>query len=351
MSGYLSINGVSKRFGAVEAVRDVAIEIGKGEFFALLGPSGCGKTTLLRMIAGLEWPDSGKIAIDGEDVTNSPPEKRPTNMVFQSYALFPHLDVFDNIAYGLRALGVSGVVLEQRVEDALALVRLEGYGRRRTDALSGGQRQRVALARALVRRPKVLLLDEPLSALDRKLRQAMQVELRTLQKAVGISFVFVTHDQEEALSMADRIAVMREGRVLETATPRLLYEQPASREVASFIGTMNLFEARVTAREGALAIVHSPLGTLRTPSPAPIGAMITLGLRPEKLALDPSGPIRGTLLSSTYLGMRTYLLIAVEGLASPLAVTIANDGRPAPSRQGEHLALSFQPEAVIALVE
>src|SRR5476649_2064693 len=246
---FLSLSKVSKRFGDLAAVDGVDLEVPRGAFFALLGPSGCGKTTLLRMIAGFAQPDDGIIAIDGVSMNGVPANLRPTNMVFQSYAIFPHLNVFDNIAYGLRKERLAGAELTRRVEGALAMIKLEGYGVRRAEELSGGQRQRVALARALVRRPKVLLLDEPLGALDKRLREAMQIELRALQKSVGITFVFVTHDQEEALSMSDRIAVMSAGQVLQIASPRMLYEAPNCREVEDFIGQMNFFNGAVTRRD------------------------------------------------------------------------------------------------------
>ncbi len=272
---FLRIDKVSKRFAEVTAVDAANIAIARGEFFSLLGPSGCGKTTLLRMIAGFEFPDEGAILIDGADVTDAPPNRRPTNMVFQSYAIFPHLNVFDNIAYGLRRERLARAALNARAEEALAMIKLEGFGARKADQLSGGQRQRVALARALVCRPKVLLLDEPLGALDKRLREAMQIELRQLQKAVGITFVFVTHDQEEALSMSDRIAVMSGGRVLQIAAPRTLYEAPSCREVADFIGTMNFFEGVVAAVEGGGIVVDAGAAGLLRTAAAPDFAQVT----------------------------------------------------------------------------
>src|SRR5512143_19485 len=258
---FLRVDHVSKRFGDVLAVDDADLAIARGEFFSILGPSGCGKTTLLRTIGGFEYPDAGEILFEGVRMTDEPPNRRPSNMVFQSYAIFPHLNVFDNIAYGLRKERMTSSGVKRRVEEALAMIKLDGFGARRADELSGGQRQRVALARALVLRPKVLLLDEPLGALDRRLRESMQIELRSLQKSLAITFVFVTHDQEEALSMSDRIAVMSGGRVLQVASPRTLYEAPNCREVADFIGQMNFFAARVSGRDGAMARVDlGPLG-------------------------------------------------------------------------------------------
>jgi spermidine/putrescine transport system ATP-binding protein/putrescine transport system ATP-binding protein len=354
MSGeFLRVVNVTKRFGAVEAVTSVDLGVRSGEFFSLLGPSGCGKSTLLRMIAGFEFPDDGSIYIDSIDVTAFPPEKRPTNMVFQSYAIFPHLNVFDNIAFGLRRARLSRVELIRRVTDALAMVQLEGLSERRSAELSGGQRQRVALARALVRRPKVLLLDEPLGALDKRLRQAMQLELRQLQRELGITFLFVTHDQEEALSMSDRIAVMSEGHVLQIATPRGLYETPVCREVADFIGTMNFFDATVASCGSATATLDAgPLGTIHVENPPAFvarGARIVLALRPEKISLGGAGPIFGAVVSTTYLGERSHLLVRVEGLSVAVAITVQNAelrNLPAP---GDRIALSWTPTSFVLL--
>ena len=285
------IEHVTKRFGAYPAVEDVSLAIARNELFALLGPSGCGKTTLLRMLAGFERPSRGRITIDGEDVTAVPPNRRPVNMVFQSYAVFPHMSVGDNVAYGLEVDGTPRGEIAPRVRSALAMVRLADYAERMPDQLSGGQRQRVALARALVKRPKVLLLDEPLSALDRKLREDMQLELVRLQHEVGITFVMVTHDQEEALSMANRVAVMDGGRVLQVADPRTLYENPTHRFVADFIGTANVFEAEVVALDGETARVRHPLlGELDVARAAPDVTAGVLIIRPEKLRLDISTP-------------------------------------------------------------
>ena len=283
----IRINSLSKNFGAIQAVDGVSLEIQAGEFFALLGPSGCGKTTLLRMLAGLEIPSAGSIVIDGEDMSRVPANRRPINTVFQSYALFPHLSVLDNVGYGLKVTGISAAEVGDRADAALGLVKLEGYGARMPDQLSGGQRQRVALARALVKRPKVLLLDEPLSALDAKLREAMRHELVNLQETVGITFIIVTHDQEEALSMADRIAVMDRGCVHQVAPPAQLYEFPANRFVADFIGSVNLFEGIVSAVDGAEMTVHAvllaaPLRISQHKRFAP-GTRVWVAIRPEKI--------------------------------------------------------------------
>jgi spermidine/putrescine transport system ATP-binding protein/putrescine transport system ATP-binding protein len=357
---YIHIDHVTKRFGAVTAVDEVELHIRRGEFFSLLGPSGCGKTTLLRMIAGFDFPTEGKILIDGKDVTAIPPHLRPSNMVFQSYAIFPHLNVFDNIAYGLRKLHLPRAELRTRVDEALAMIKLEGYGTRRADELSGGQRQRVALARALVRRPKVLLLDEPLGALDKRLREAMQIELRQLQKNVGITFVFVTHDQEEALSMSDRIAVMSNGKVLQVAEPRVLYEHPNCREVADFIGTMNFFAGRVASIEGdTIAIDAGPLGTLRATvaldsSTKRVGAKVLIAVRPEKILLSADradGRIAGTIAASAYLGERNHFQIVVAGLKDPVSVATQNAARlgTAGFASGETVYLSWPADAMVVL--
>ncbi|MCC6926200.1 ABC transporter ATP-binding protein [Novosphingobium sp.] len=290
----ISIQNITKRYpGApVAAVDNVSLDIMPGEFFVLLGPSGCGKTTLLRMIAGFEIPTSGTILIDGQDMAAVPPNKRPVNMVFQSYAVFPHMSVEQNVGYGLRIAGVGGDEISSRVREALELVKLDGLEKRKPDQLSGGQRQRVALARSLVMRPKVLLLDEPLSALDAKLRAQMQFELSDLQDEVGITFVTVTHDQDEALSMAGRIAVMNKGEVAQLATPSDLYEYPANRFVADFVGSVNLFEGKLTLDEPDRAAVDCPgLGKvyLNHGVTGSHGSDVWVALRPEKIYLHVPG--------------------------------------------------------------
>lgn len=294
----IKIENVTKRYGNVVAVDNINLEIRRGEFFALLGPSGCGKTTLLRMIAGFEVPTEGRILIDGQDVSNIPPNKRPVNTVFQSYAVFPHMSVFDNVAYGLQFDNVPKPDQYTRVMAALADVKLDHLADRKPDQMSGGQRQRVALARALVKRPKVLLLDEPLSALDAKLREAMRFELTALQEKVGVTFVMVTHDQDEALAMADRCTVMNRGRLMQTATPSSLYEFPANKFVADFIGSVNLFQGQLAVDEPDHAIFESEeLGGKVYFDHGVTGASgenMWVGIRPEKIELikrTPKGPI------------------------------------------------------------
>jgi spermidine/putrescine transport system ATP-binding protein len=329
----IRFENVTKRYGKVLAVDGVSLSIEEGEFFALLGPSGCGKTTLLRMLAGFETPSEGRILIDGRDISRTPPNKRPVNMVFQSYAVFPHMTVADNVAYGLKVDGVAASERARRVEEALALVKLDGYGARKPDQLSGGQRQRVALARALVKRPRVLLLDEPLSALDAKLREAMRSELAQLQEQVGVTFLFVTHDQDEALAMASRCAVMNRGLLQQVATPSDLYEFPNSRFVADFIGSVNLFEGRLAVDEPDHAVVISPeLPTRVYLDHGVTGAHETtvwVALRPEKIELHKRGPDRdppvledtpeghnlvpGIIRQIAYLGSESVYEVAVEG--------------------------------------
>lgn len=352
---FLRIAHVSKSFGGVAAVDDVDIAIRRGEFYSLLGPSGCGKTTLLRMIAGFEFPGTGEIYIEGVRITDTPPHLRPSNMVFQSYAIFPHLNVFDNIAYGLRKERLPRAELTRRVDEALAMIKLEGFGGRRADELSGGQRQRVALARALVRRPKVLLLDEPLGALDKRLREAMQIELRQLQKSVGITFVFVTHDQEEALSMSDRIAVMSGGRILQVASPRELYEAPNCREVADFIGEINFFDGVVTAQGGGFAEIDAgPIGRVRAAVADAVGSKVLVALRPEKIALaaDASpGAVRGTVTAAAYLGERSHYNILIAGRAEPVSVAAQNAEKIVTRGHapGDTVYLNWAPDAVVVL--
>ncbi len=320
----VQLQAVHKRFGAVAAVDGVDLEIARGELFALLGGSGCGKTTLLRMIAGFEMPDQGRVLIDGQDMTAVPPYLRPVNMMFQSYALFPHLDVAANVAYGLKREGIARKEIATRVAEALALVKLETLGSRRPAQLSGGQRQRVALARALIKRPKLLLLDEPLAALDRKLRETTRFELVRLQEQLGLTFIVVTHDQEEAMSMASRLAVMNAGRIVQTGPPHEIYERPATRLVADFIGIANILE---------------------------VAPGRWLALRPEKIALAASRPdtahaANGTVIDIAYEGDRSLYRVAVEN-GPTMLVAIMNVERMAQAtvRRGQSVWLGWADDA------
>lgn len=357
---FISIQSVNKFFGSFQAIDDVSMDIGQGEFFSLLGSSGCGKTTLLRMLAGFESTSTGEIFIDGHPMSDVPPHFRPVNMVFQSYAIFPHLNVRDNIAYGLRKQKLPKAERDKMVDEMLELIALPGYGNRKANELSGGQRQRIALARALILKPKVLLLDEPLGALDKQLREQMQLELRALQRQVGITFVFVTHDQEEALTLSDRIAVMSGGKVLQVDTPAGLYEAPTSREVASFIGNMNFFRGTVR-RNGASAgaVEAEGLGTIPIPIEQltkPDGAPVQVALRPEKFALSGDQPtadlaVEGRLSNTAYLGERSHYYIKVPGKEDPIAVSSTNYDRMSggSSQDDSPVWLSWSPESVVIL--
>ncbi|HEX5078686.1 MAG TPA: ABC transporter ATP-binding protein [Geminicoccaceae bacterium] len=315
----IDIDGVSKVFasaeGAVRALDDVSLAIRENEFFTLLGPSGCGKTTLLRLIGGFEHADSGRILLHGEDISALPPYRRPVNMVFQSYALFPHMTVAGNIGFGLEMLGRQKAEVAAAVDQMLRLVQMEGLRNRRPGQLSGGQQQRVALARALAPRPRVLLLDEPLSALDLKLRKEMQIELKRLQHETGITFIFVTHDQGEALTMSDRIAVMSDGRLLQTGTPREIYDRPADRFVANFIGETNFLQADVVATGAGRARLQLALGPeteAELPDGAPSSGRVTVVVRPEHAMLTPDpeqGTLSGVLENIVYFGTDTHYYV------------------------------------------
>jgi len=314
---------VVKKFGEAVAVDHIDLEVRDGEFFSLLGPSGCGKTTTLRMIGGFEQPTSGLIELNGEDVTWLPPFRRNVNTVFQNYALFPHLTIFENVAFGLRRKGVRDSEIKSRVSEMLALVELPGFEQRKPTQISGGQAQRVALARALINRPAVLLLDEPLGALDLKLRKQMQVELKRIQQEVGITFMYVTHDQEEAMTMSDRIAVMNRGRYEQLGDPELLYERPTTRFVAGFLGISNLLPGTVIGRDGAYAAIRlADDHTIRVPGTLVDGeSRVSIGIRPEKIRLHeqdaeiPAGHNRlvGTVRDASYLGVSTQYQIASGG--------------------------------------
>ncbi|MEQ9487695.1 MAG: ABC transporter ATP-binding protein [Alphaproteobacteria bacterium] len=356
---FIRIADVSRYFGKVAALENVNFNIGRGEFFSLLGASGCGKTTLLRILAGIDHPSSGEIFLDGDPMVRVPANRRPTNMVFQSYAIFPHLNVRENIGYGLVYHNLDKAEINRRVEEALELVKLGGLGDRAAHQLSGGQRQRVALARALICRPKVLLLDEPLSALDKKLREEMQHELRILQRHVGITFVFVTHDQEEALTLSDRIAVMDYGAVLQIDTPKGLYERPNSRKVAEFIGTMNLFPGKIATKDNqGVSIDGGPLGPLAVAGGSDrlrSGDQVFVALRPEqisirlvdeKAAAGAATRVSGRVEDVAYLGDRSRYLIQVDGLATPVSVFSGNDSSPSIAASiGDRVSLTWNPDS------
>ncbi|MEX2148827.1 MAG: ABC transporter ATP-binding protein [Steroidobacteraceae bacterium] len=320
----VQIRDLSKQFGGVTAVDRVSLDIHKGELFAILGSSGCGKTTLLRMLAGFEQPTAGQILIDGVDMTDVPPYERPVNLMFQSYALFPHMTVEQNVAYGLKKEGVATARIRERVTEMLALVKLEALAGRKPDKLSGGEKQRVALARALVKRPKLLLLDEPLAALDRKLREHTQFELANLQYQLGTTFVVVTHDQDEAMTLATRIAVMAEGRIAQVGTPGEVYEYPASCYVASFVGNINLFEGVVTASiDGRLSLHSDALGTdlaVATDEKLAPGSPVSVAVRPEKITISRQAPdgndrnvVRGTVWDLAYFGDQSLYRVRLQG--------------------------------------
>ncbi len=360
----IRLTELTKHFRDVRAVDRVSLDIRTGEFFSMLGPSGCGKTTTLRMIGGFELPTAGRIELRGRDITTDPPDKRPVNMVFQNYALFPHLDVHGNIAFGLRRKGVDKADARRRVGEALDLVHLGGYDKRKPSQLSGGQQQRVALARALVNRPNVLLLDEPLGALDLKLRKALQIELKRVQVEVGITFVYVTHDQEEALTMSDRIAVMRGGKVEQLGTPEELYERPRTRFVADFIGTSNLLSGTVESVDAGRAVIRLSSGEIcqtAAASGVTSGRAVELSIRPETISLtarnggdDSSDPrsIPGSIEQVAYLGGNVqYLVRTAGGLSITALASKAGDRIPVGGAvdvtwsPGDAFVLSEQPAA------
>jgi len=361
----IELHGVVKEFRShgevVTAVRDVDIAIAEGEFFSLLGPSGCGKTTTMRMVAGFEEPTAGTVYLHGTDVTNVPPHKRDVNMVFQSYALFPHMTVFDNVAFGLRRKNTPKKEVTDRVTDILGVVGLDGYAKRRPRQLSGGQQQRVALARALVNRPRALLLDEPLGALDLKLRQAMQIELKRIQREVGITFVYVTHDQGEALTMSDRIAVMNEGVIEQLAAPRDIYEHPKTRFVAGFIGTSNLLSGTVTSTgpaTGGAVIDLGDGGRIVVPAAhRQPGDELEITVRPEKITLVASGAdaappasagqhdcaLRGTVTEVVYLGTSTNYNVTTSAGAEVVVYSQNSANDASGPQRGEQVWLHWDP--------
>ena len=362
----IEFRGVTKRFDDVVAVDNVSLSVERGAFFSFLGPSGCGKTTSLRLIAGFDQPTQGDVFIGGNSVVGIPPHKRPVNMVFQQYALFPHMDVTENIGYGLRQRNPKPGKQEiiKRVDETLEMVRLSGYGKRKAWELSGGQQQRVALARALINHPTCLLLDEPLAALDRKLRREMQIELQTLQRDVGITFILVTHDQEEALSMSDRICIMREGRIVQSGSPRELYDEPLNRYVADFVGKTNFFDGEVIDSNDSGVNVKSHSGQVLAgtqPKGAPSlskGSKACIAVRPEMISItsvnNSSGStgttINGKVMNQIFLGEHSEYLIATEGygdvmVLSPKSIESINKS----FAPGDNVLISWRPEAVLVL--
>ena len=355
MRGAVSIDSVRKTYGDVVALDRVSLEVRPGEFLTLLGPSGCGKTTLLRLLAGFEAPDEGRLVISGRNVAGLPPYERPVNTVFQHYALFPHRTVAGNVAFGLEARELSAASITEKVARALETVRLTGLGDRRIDQLSGGQKQRVALARAVVLEPDVLLLDEPMAALDPKLRKEMQVEVKNLQERLGTTFVFVTHDQEEALVMADRIAVMSRGRIEQLDRTEALYERPRTRFVADFLGVRNLIDATVTGVEAGLATLHTAGGLVfRAADDGGYrpGAAVVVGIRSERVRMngtpDDENAIPGTLDDEIYLGDRTDWRVRAGDVVFTAAEAAA---QVRDRRRGEPVTVSFPPAAVLRLEE
>ena len=354
-SAAIALEGVTRRFGKLDAVHDVSLEIADGEFFSLLGPSGCGKTTTLRMIAGFEVPDEGRILLQGRDVTFVPANRRPLNMVFQQYALFPHMSIYDNVAFGLKVKRVPRGEHDGRVREMLRVVELEGLEKRRPRQLSGGQQQRVALARALVNNPAALLLDEPLGALDVKLRKLMQLELKRIQAELGTTFVYVTHDQDEALAMSDRIAVMNNGRVEQIGGPREIYEHPTTAFVADFIGSLNMLELTVDEIVGGFAVMRAGEGervVLTAPQDARVGTMLQVAVRPERVHIGAVGApapapeagslLRGEIAEVVYLGMYTQFHVTT-GAGRVVASRLA-DELVTPLEVGSSVIVSWEPE-------
>lgn len=355
----IRIESILKNYGAIEALKSISFNIYQGEFLTLLGPSGCGKTTLLRVIAGFEIPNSGLVEIDGNNMEGIPANQRPTNMVFQSYAVFPHMTVGENVAYGLKARKVDKQTISEEVNKALAMVGMEGFNDRPSTALSGGQRQRVALARALILKPKVLLLDEPLSALDKRLREQMQSELRQLQRSVGITFILVTHDQEEALTMSDRIAVMFDGKIAQLASPQELYKRPTNIQVANFVGTMNFLDLDLVAQEGNDLIVEiEGLGkTTLSMDQAPLGYQSNsmAGIRPEMFTIitnksqSKTKVVKGRIVETQYFGDMTYFDANLEGTDKVVTISMRNSDISFEINIGNDVEIGWNPNSILVL--
>jgi putrescine transport system ATP-binding protein len=357
---YIAFQNVVKRFGDFTAVNDLSLDIYEREFFALLGASGCGKSTLLRMLAGFDEPTSGRILLDGQDLRGIPPYRRPVNMMFQSYALFPHMTVEQNIAFGLKQEGMPKPDIERRVGEMLKLVKLEQFAKRKPHQLSGGQRQRVALARSVAKRPKVLLLDEPLGALDKKLREETQFELMDLQQSLGLTFVVVTHDQEEAMTMADRIAILDKGQVMQVATPPEIYEAPVSRFVAGFVGNVNLLEGKVASRDEKGATITGASGariTVENAGEAAAGKDVAFAIRPEKIRVSSRQPAEGTpnvlegeVFDLAYLGdMTVYHVKLADGQIVKASALNASRVTEDPLTWNDRAWISFAPDAGVVL--
>jgi putrescine transport system ATP-binding protein len=358
---YVQLQRVTRQYGDVYAVDDVSLDIYQGEFFSLLGSSGCGKSTLLRMLAGLEMPTSGRILIDGVDVTNVPPYKRPVNMMFQSYALFPHMSVEANIAFGLKQEKLSADIRNERIEQMLKLLHIEALRKRRPDQLSGGQRQRVALARSLAKHPKLLLLDEPLGALDKRLRENTQFELVNLQEKLGITFITVTHDQEEAMTMSSRIAVMHDGHILQVDTPSGIYEYPNCRFVAGFVGSINVFEGKIMQRSEGEAIIEGTHGEqyhMQCLQPLAIGLPVVVAVRPEKIRLarnpeiESVNQIRGQVEDIAYLGdVSIFHLKTASGRKIQMTLTNTRPITEQTLTWGEEVVIEWDPDGGVVLTE
>lgn len=355
--GQITLTSITKRFGDTVAVDDVSLQIEGGAFFSLLGPSGCGKTTTLRIIGGFVYPTTGDVHINGEIMAEAPPYRRPVNTVFQNYALFPHKTVAQNIAFGLQMKKVPKAEISDAVERSLDLIQLPGYGERKPSELSGGERQRVALARALINEPTILLLDEPLSALDLKLRKQMQLELKALQRKVGITFVYVTHDQGEALALSDRIAVMNDGKILQVGTPSEIYDSPQNRFVADFIGTSNFLEGTLISKKAVVLKTELPLKIVCTPNSAlPLNTPVTVAIRPERFNLrttpasDAANSLRGVIQDESYLGTTLQYTVQTD-YPTPLIAHQQNTGARETHRfqRGDTVYLQWTPENAIIL--